>query len=657
MLGRPIILLLAGFCAALPAVAALPVADAGGKEFATRYVAVGQTVTLNGSGSYGRGCDLSYAWTLATKPAGSSAGLANAGSARPTLVPDKTGDYVISLVVGEAGGTSDPASVTVSAISPSPYPLPAKNADRWMGMIDGLMDRTLADITLPGTHDSAAYWLNGCDDEDCRGPDFIVWWDGGEWLLSDEFENDLAYDLARTQNRTVLQQLNGGIRSFDLRVTERAGNFYVYHGLIGRPLITVLQDIRTFMEQSEHEFVVVGVSHLATGRNDGNKKAFEPELHRLLMQQLVDQLGPYLHPRNGRSQADLRATRLEQVVAEGPKVLVVYGDDYFYKCDPQGCDFGPARDDPHFEQFWHRGFTTGGGYTDTVKMFDSMSCPRPVMPPDEPLPEARGQFTDQKCNATLHAAGGDLSGFSLYQTLTANWQTGAFAGMCKASREWLLLPPLVRLGWLAACYEPRSLHDLSRTVNPYLPSMLEAISPMQPNVMLVDFYEESAVVSEAIRLNRRDTIAPTSQATRHPPTNRYGGGFDDVTVAMTAAEEQGGSGVAGVVYSLSGAQSAAPAEFCGAETKVVVKAKGATTVTYHAIDRAGNAGTARTLQVRIDQQCDFNRDGRVDMADYSGLRHSLDNRSLWAVGDLNSDGQMSHQEWTSCLHKVLGRSR
>lgn len=133
MFGRPLALLCAGLIAALPAVADLPVAEAGGSEFATRYVAVGQSVQLNGSGSYGRSCDLSYAWTLITKPAGSSAVLAQSGSATPTFVPDMPGDYVIDLVVGEAGGTSDPASVTVSAVTPSSYPLPAKNAEMRTG--------------------------------------------------------------------------------------------------------------------------------------------------------------------------------------------------------------------------------------------------------------------------------------------------------------------------------------------------------------------------------------------------------------------------------------------------------------------------------------------------------------------------------------------
>jgi len=630
MFGRPVVLLLAGLFVALPAIAALPVADAGGKAFETRYVAVGVSVTLDGSGSYGRSCDLSYAWTLATKPAGSNASLANAGSVKPTFVPDRSGDYVFNLVVGEAGGSSEPASVTVSAISPSPYPLPAKNADRWMGLIDGLMDRTLPEITLPGTHDSGAYWL----DTDQRGPDFKDWsYDLGIFgdFSWDALENEVGYDLAKAQNQTLLGQLQGGIRYLDVRVTRRDdGVFYTYHGLLGRPLDVLLQDIGTFLEQSEQELVVVNASHMATGTNDGNDQPFEPVYHHELIQQVVAKLEPYLYARDGRGVTDLLAIPIGQIVTHGPRVLFIYSDEYFR--DPA------FQADPNSHWFWPGGYASGGAYTDTIRMFDSLPCPRNAPAGD------RGQFQDQQCNAMQYLESDDESGFELFQTLTANEQVGTNNAICRVS-----------LG--VVCDEPRTLGQLARTVNPYLPTMLEAIRPLRPSVILVDRYEESAVVSEAIRLNRRDTIAPTSQATRQPPANRYGGGFEDITVTMMATDEPGGSGVAGIVYSLSGSQTAAPAEYCGAEAQVVVGAKGITTVTYHAVDRAGNAGPARTLQVRADQQCDFNRDGRVDMADYGGLRRSLDDRRLWVVGDLNGDGQMSHQEWTSCLYKVLGRSR
>ena len=64
---------LAVLVAFAPVVAAAPVAEARGNEFLTRYVEVGKTVTLDGTGSYGADCDLSYSWTMVGRPAGSGA--------------------------------------------------------------------------------------------------------------------------------------------------------------------------------------------------------------------------------------------------------------------------------------------------------------------------------------------------------------------------------------------------------------------------------------------------------------------------------------------------------------------------------------------------------------------------------------------------------
>jgi hypothetical protein len=629
-------LLIAGLIVA-PAASANPVAEAHGNEFLTRYVRVGSTVELDGAHSYGADCTLTYAWNMVSRPSGSSAAISSPGSAQPTFVPDRVGDYVIDLIVGDSSGTSNPARITVSAITGSQFPLPAKNADRWMTLTPKIMDRTLPQISLPGTHDSGAYWLDACDDENCRGPDFVVWWDAGEWLLSDQFENDLAYELAHAHAQTIFQQLIGGVRSFDLRVTRHGDAFYVYHGLLGRPLAEVLQQFRSLMDGAEHELVQISISHLKTGSNSGNAKEFTPEQHRLLMQELVDALGPYLYARDGRTMTDLRATRLGQIVADGPKILLFY-------------EFGTAKEDPdceYCERFWEGTYITGGGYTDTIKMFDSESCPRPVGIASGDL----GQFTDQKCKATLHAARGDLTGFVLNQTLTANWQIGALAGTCKASREWWWLPPLIRLGWSASCNEPRSLLDLSRVVNPHLPAMLDAIAPVRPSLIKGDFYEESALVSEAIRLNQYDSTAPTSSAARNPPPNRYGGSFGDVTVTLIATDETGGSGVEGMRVVTEGAQ-ASSSETCGARAEILVRAKGVTTVRYQAWDREGNTGPWQSLVLRNDQKCDFNRDGKADAADRSGLARSLSDKSIQFLGDLDEDGRYTSQEWIRCWYHL-----
>jgi hypothetical protein len=216
----------------------------------------------------------------------------------------------------------------------------------------------------------------------------------------------------------------------------------------------------------------------------------------------------------------------------------------------------------------------------------------------------------------------------------------------------------MKLYLLTFCDEVRTLHELSGAVNRDLPRMLATLFPpadVVPALMVVDFYEESAVVSEAIRLNQRDTKAPTSQATRHPPANRYGGSFGDVPVTLTAADEAGGSGVRGILVATEGAQQSS-GDYCGARKEVVIKAKGLTTVKYRPSDREGNLPQWQSLTVRTDQKCDFNRDGKTDAADRPGLLNSVRDTSIMFLGDLDEDGRYTSQEWIRCwYHLYYGR--
>ena len=122
-----------------------------------------------------------------------------------------------------------------------------------------------------------------------------------------------------------------------------------------------------------------GVSHLATGTNSDNAEKFTPALHHALMQLLVDnnRLGPYLYPRDGRSTGDLLSTPLGNIVDDGPKVLVMYSDDDFYKYDKQAQKWlpGPVAGDTNAGQFWYESYTSGS-YTNTVEMHDELPCPR-----------------------------------------------------------------------------------------------------------------------------------------------------------------------------------------------------------------------------------------------------------------------------------------
>ncbi|HEY9159531.1 MAG TPA: PKD domain-containing protein [Desulfomonilia bacterium] len=94
-----------------------PTANAGPDQ----NVSFNQTVHLNGSGSTDpEGHTLTYAWTMISTPSGSSAALAGADTIAPTFVADKSGAYVISLVVSDGVNTSSSDTVTITASNHAP---------------------------------------------------------------------------------------------------------------------------------------------------------------------------------------------------------------------------------------------------------------------------------------------------------------------------------------------------------------------------------------------------------------------------------------------------------------------------------------------------------------------------------------------------------
>lgn len=87
-----------------------------------RTIAAGASIILGVPAmSLPNGDNLSYAWTLSSKPAGSGATLAAATSAQPSLTPDLPGNYVASLVVSDGKRLSVPATSTVNALEASAF--------------------------------------------------------------------------------------------------------------------------------------------------------------------------------------------------------------------------------------------------------------------------------------------------------------------------------------------------------------------------------------------------------------------------------------------------------------------------------------------------------------------------------------------------------
>ena len=107
----------------------------------------------------------------------------------------------------------------------------------WMKYIDD--DAVVTDIAIPGSHDS------GCIE--------MPWY-------------------AATQDLTFAEQLDRGVRYFDIRVNDDGGDLVIFHSIVnGVDYEGVLRDIDEFMDAHPSEFLVLDFSHF---KNDSEEKVF-----------------------------------------------------------------------------------------------------------------------------------------------------------------------------------------------------------------------------------------------------------------------------------------------------------------------------------------------------------------------------------------------
>ena len=94
-----------------------PTANAGPDQ----TLPVGSTVTLNGTASSDpEGHALTYAWSLISKPSGSSTSLSNSAAAMPNFQIDRAGTYDLQLIVNDGVVSSAADTVRVSTVNSRP---------------------------------------------------------------------------------------------------------------------------------------------------------------------------------------------------------------------------------------------------------------------------------------------------------------------------------------------------------------------------------------------------------------------------------------------------------------------------------------------------------------------------------------------------------
>lgn len=108
-----------------PVTNAAPVANAG----AAQSVLAGAVVTADGStSSDADNNQLTYTWTISSKPANSTAALSSVSSSKPTFIADVAGDYVLSLIVNDGKVDSSPSTVKITAAVANAAPVAGAGA-------------------------------------------------------------------------------------------------------------------------------------------------------------------------------------------------------------------------------------------------------------------------------------------------------------------------------------------------------------------------------------------------------------------------------------------------------------------------------------------------------------------------------------------------
>uniref|UniRef100_A0AC34G5F4 PLC-like phosphodiesterase n=1 Tax=Panagrolaimus sp. ES5 TaxID=591445 RepID=A0AC34G5F4_9BILA len=173
----------------------------------------------------------------------------------------------------------------------------------------------LYDITLPGTHDAASFIITSALSPDPAGDPLLDNIIKIAELLGIPVQ-DVIIPWAESQNRTLLQRAEDGMRYFDLRAAFNGTDWCSYHFDLGLPIIEHLKGLQQFLQIYPSEILIIEVSHFAATNLTQNDL---DSLRNLIL----DLLSPWLFPRS-KTFADLT---IAQMIAANQRVIVTFSDD------------------------------------------------------------------------------------------------------------------------------------------------------------------------------------------------------------------------------------------------------------------------------------------------------------------------------------------
>lgn len=244
-------------------------------------------------------------------------------------------------------------------------------SDNW----EFIKDKKLADIVIPGTHDSGTYKLG---------------WGSG-------------INTAKTQHTSIGQQLKDGIRYFDMRVTEAAHRgcadysvWWLYHTWKSYRLQEALDEIKLFVNKpgNSKEVVILDFQDIAESYQDA--RAID-----VLLDLIQNRLGAHMVPMDQTK--NWHNSSLADFIAQGRQIIVLVPGGTSTRVNASGFTPGcGARLDGKY--FWDRGSKLRNHYTELT---ESQQIQDQIITPQLQKGSASG---DELFNAyRKHQAGGLLN--------------------------------------------------------------------------------------------------------------------------------------------------------------------------------------------------------------------------------------------------------
>lgn len=112
---------------------------------------------------------------------------------------------------------------------------------------------TLMSLCIPGSHDSFASKFKMFDKNDSNVPRIF---------------NPIVKAWTKTQSTTITEQLNMGVRYFDMRICVHNDTFYTIHSLFAQRVSDIIEEIKVFCIDHPLEKILLDFNHFYMSDND-----------------------------------------------------------------------------------------------------------------------------------------------------------------------------------------------------------------------------------------------------------------------------------------------------------------------------------------------------------------------------------------------------